>query len=84
MSRILRLGRGAEAVGQQRDRVATLTAVSILTGTQVREQQQHHVVWHPRQPERTDFRIAVPAVCWVWEPERRILRLRIRRRRWAA
>ncbi|KAF4016769.1 hypothetical protein G4228_007697 [Cervus hanglu yarkandensis] len=84
MSRILRPRRGAEAVGQQSDHVAALTAVSVLTGTQVREQQQHHVVWHPRQSERTDFRITVPAVCWVWEPERGILWLRIRRRRWAA
>lgn len=58
-----------------------LTAASFLAGTQVREQQQHHVLRHPRQSERPDVRIAVPTVLCVRGPGRGILRLRVRQRR---
>lgn len=60
---------------------AALTADRLLPGTQVWGQQQHHVLRHPRKSERADFRVAVPADLWFWDPERGILWLRIGWRR---
>lgn len=48
---------------------------------QVWQQQQHHVLWHPRWSERTHLRVAVPADFGLRDPERGLLRLRIGHRR---
>ena len=63
-------GRGLWAAGAG---VATLTTVWSLPGTQVWEQQQHHVFRHAGKSKRSDFRIAVPTDFWIWDPEQGIL-----------
>lgn len=55
--------------------MARLTTDCFLPGTQVWEQQQHHILRHPRKSERSDFRITVPTDLWFRGPERGILRL---------
>lgn len=55
--------------------------VCSLTPTQVWKRRQHHVLRHPGESERSNFWLPVPTVFWVWDPERGVLRLWIRRRR---
>lgn len=40
-----------------------------LTGAQVWEQQQHHILRHTRESECPHFRITVPTDFWFWDPE---------------
>lgn len=67
-------GEGAEAVGQQRDRVATLTAVSILTRGLGFGSSSNTTSFGTLASldAPTSGSLSQP-VCWVWEPEQRIL-----------